>query len=87
MQKNNSSSGEVSSKIIHRIARIEGQFQGVRKMIENKKNCVDILRQLMAVREAVSMLGVKLLKDDLNCKNNKGKGLDEAYLKTIFKIK
>ncbi len=87
MQKNNLSSKEVSLRIAHRIARIEGQLQGVKKMIEEKKKCVDILRQLMAVREAVSMLGVKLLENDLACKEGKQKGLDETYLKTIFKIK
>lgn len=72
--------------VTHRISRIEGQLRGIKKMIGEKKDCVGIMTQIMAVREAVSMLGMEVLKDDFVCKWEKNKKLDEAYLKTIFKI-
>lgn len=73
-------------KIASRIARIEGQLRGVRKMIESKEECLDVITQISAIREAVSMLGVELLKDDIVCKWDGKKKIDEAYLKNLFKM-
>lgn len=70
-------------QIIDRVSRIEGQLKGIRRMIEEKKECINIITQITAIREAVNMLGVELLKNDICGK----KMIDENYLKTIFKIK
>ncbi|HEX7586224.1 MAG TPA: metal-sensitive transcriptional regulator [Patescibacteria group bacterium] len=77
---------ETNEAVAHRISRIEGQLRGIKKMIEEKKDCIGIMTQIMAVREAVSMLGMEVLKDDFVCKWEKNKKLDETYLKTIFKM-
>lgn len=77
---------EKHSPILSRIARIEGQLKGVRRMIERRKECLDIITQISAIREAVSMLGVELLKDDITCKWDGKKKIDEAYLKNLFKM-
>ena len=69
-----------------RIARIEGQLKGIRRMVEEKKECLDIIAQISAIREAVSMLGVELLKDDITCKWDGKRKIDEAYLKNLFKM-
>ena len=75
-------------KIINRIARIEGQLKGIRRMVEEKKECIDVITQVTAIREAVSMLGIEMLKNDFVCKweGKKGK-IDEKYLKSLFKMK
>ena len=73
--------------IIARIARVEGQLHGVRKMIEEGKECLDIIAQISAVREAVAMLGVELLKNDVACKWNGKKKIEDAYLKSLFKMR
>ncbi len=73
-------------KIAARISRIEGQLRGIRKMVEGDEECLDIITQVSAVREAVAMLGVELLKDDFACKWEGKKKIDEAYLKTLFKL-
>ena len=89
MSKNNergNSKEESRRKVINRIARIEGQLKGVRKMIEEKRDCIDVVDQITAVREALNMLGIEILKDDLICKLGKKK-IDEVYLKTLFKLK
>lgn len=55
-------------------------------MVEEKKDCLDVIAQISAIREAVAMLGVELLKDDFACKWEEKK-IDEAYLKSLFRMK
>lgn len=74
------------TKILSRIARIEGQLRGVRKMIEGSEECLDVITQISAIREAVAMLGIELLKNDVACKWEGKKKIDEAYLKSLFKM-
>jgi len=76
-----------AEKVIDRIARIEGQLRGIRRMVVEKKECINVIHQIMAIREAVSMLGIELLKNDFACNFQGKKKIDEAYLKTLFKIK
>lgn len=73
-----------NKQIVDRISRIEGQLKGIRRMVEEKKECLNIITQITAIREAVNMLGVELLRADL-C--NGKKKIDEKYLKTLFKVK
>ncbi|MBI2439122.1 MAG: metal-sensitive transcriptional regulator [Candidatus Moranbacteria bacterium] len=72
---------------LSRIARIEGQLKGIRRMMEERAECLDIITQVSAVREAVGMLGVELLKDDITCKWDGKKKIDETYLKNLFKMR
>lgn len=55
-------------------------------MVEENTECLDIIAQISAIREAVAMLGVELLKDDFVCKWEGKKKIDEAYLKSLFKM-
>jgi CsoR family transcriptional regulator, copper-sensing transcriptional repressor len=80
VNKNNASHG-----ILNRISRIEGQVKGIKKMIEEGDNCLDIITQVMALREASNMLGLEILKNDV-CGIRRGKRIDEKYLKTLFKL-
>ncbi|MFZ2300190.1 MAG: metal-sensitive transcriptional regulator [Candidatus Moraniibacteriota bacterium] len=73
-------------KMLSRIARIEGQLRGVRRMVEGGQECLDVITQISAIREAVAMLGIELLKDDILCKWDSKKKIDEAYLKNLFKM-
>lgn len=74
-------------RVIARIAKAEGQLRGVKKMIEADAECLDIITQISAVREAVAMLGVELLKNDVACKWKGKKKIDEVYLKNLFKMR
>ncbi len=71
-------------KTINHIARIEGQVKAIKKMIENEKECLDVITQIKAVRASLGKLAIELLKEDIICKNHKG--VDEKFLKTLFKI-
>jgi DNA-binding FrmR family transcriptional regulator len=42
--------------------RIEGQIRGIKKMIENRRYCVDILTQLKAVKAALHRVEQQVLK-------------------------
>lgn len=42
--------------------RIEGQIKGIKKMIENRRYCVDILTQLKAVKAALHKVEQEVLK-------------------------
>lgn len=43
-----------------RLARIEGQVRGVRRMVSEDEYCIDILTQLSAVRSALDQFGAEL---------------------------
>ncbi|MEI8361324.1 MAG: metal-sensitive transcriptional regulator [bacterium] len=75
------------NKIINRISRIEGQFRGIRKMIDEQKSCVDVIPQINAVRQAVAMLATELLENDLLCKFDRGERLSKKDFEQIFKSK
>ena len=49
--------------VVKRLARIEGHVRGIRRMVEENKECPDILLQLAAVREAVNKVGRIVLED------------------------
>ena len=42
--------------------RIEGQIKGIKRMIANRRYCVDILTQLKAVKAAVHKVEQEILK-------------------------
>ena len=58
--------GEAERKIItNRINRIEGQLHGIKKMIQEDKECNDILVQLSAVQNSVKSLLNLILESHL----------------------
>ncbi|MCF6248467.1 MAG: metal-sensitive transcriptional regulator [Desulfobacula sp.] len=50
---------------LNRLNRIEGQVKGIKKMIEEKRYCVDILTQLKAVGAALKKVEHAILKDHM----------------------
>ena len=49
-----------------RLAYIEGHLSGVKRMVEEDKYCVDILKQTFAVRRAIQKLESRLLEGHLH---------------------
>ncbi len=43
-----------------RLARVAGQVEGVRRMVDNDEYCVDILTQIAAARSALDQAGAML---------------------------
>jgi len=54
---------ETKSQIKGRLARVEGQLRGVRNMIEEERDCKEILQQLIAIRAAVHSASLQFLQD------------------------
>jgi CsoR family transcriptional regulator, copper-sensing transcriptional repressor len=52
--------------VLKRLSYIEGHLGGIRKMVEEDKYCVDILRQTYAVRKAIEKLEALLLEGHLH---------------------
>ena len=51
--------------ILRRLAYIEGHVQGVKRMVEDDKYCVDVLKQTYAVRRAIEKLEGMILENHL----------------------
>jgi DNA-binding FrmR family transcriptional regulator len=47
---------ETKTKVLGRLRRIEGQVQGIHRMVEQDQYCVDVLLQLSAVEGAVEQV-------------------------------
>lgn len=52
---------ETKRKALARLKRIEGQVQGVQRMVDEGKYCVDILLQLSAIQGALEQVRKILL--------------------------
>ena len=51
---------------LKRLNYIQGHLQGIRKMVQEEQYCVDILKQLYAVRKAVEKMEGVLLDGHLH---------------------
>lgn len=66
---------------IGKINRAIGQLEGVKKMIEDGRYCVEILQQLKAARSATKSVELSILKRHMQmCLTKAVKNQDEAEL-------
>ena len=56
---------EVKTDALKRLSYIEGHLSGIRKMLEEDKYCVDVLKQTYAVRRAIEKMESLLLEGHL----------------------
>jgi DNA-binding FrmR family transcriptional regulator len=49
--------------VAKRLARIEGQVRGLRRMVDEEAYCIDVLTQIAAVERALDGVALKLLSD------------------------
>ncbi|MEK7681487.1 MAG: metal-sensitive transcriptional regulator [Chloroflexota bacterium] len=56
----------VRDECLKRLSFIEGHLAGVRKMIEEDKYCVDVLRQTYAVRKAIEKMEALMLEGHMH---------------------
>jgi len=55
----------VQDNALRRLSIIEGQVRGLRKMIEERKYCVDVLTQISAIHEALRGVGKVVVRHHL----------------------
>ena len=53
------------SKLLNRLARVEGQIRGVARMVEDDRYCIDILTQISAINSSMQSIGLLLLEDHI----------------------
>ena len=56
---------DVKEDALKRLAYIEGHLAGVRKMVQEGRYCVDVLKQTYAIRRAIEKLEGVLLEGHL----------------------
>lgn len=56
---------EHRQKIDRRLARLEGQVRGVRKMVDDRRWCLDVLTQVEAIQEGLRGVSAALLSAHL----------------------
>jgi DNA-binding FrmR family transcriptional regulator len=52
-------------QLLNRLNRIEGQVRGLRRMVEEDRNCFEVLKQVAAVDGAMKSLGRVILDSHL----------------------
>lgn len=73
---------QYDAKVTARVKRIEGQLRGILRMMEEEKDCKDVITQLSAVRSAVDRtIGVIVSDNLVECLSNEdANDLDKSEL-------
>lgn len=62
---------EYNEKVKNRIKRIEGQLRGILRMMEEEKDCREVITQLSAARSAIDRtIGVIVSSNLIECVKN-----------------
>lgn len=80
-------------KHIPRLNRIEGQINGIKKMIEDRRYCTDIIMQIKAIKAACNSIEALMLEthlescvaDAFNSNNKKSKKNKIQELTKLYK--
>lgn len=58
--------GNDKTKYVNRLSRIEGQVRGIKKMVGEDRDCIDVLKQISASIGALRSLGTVILEEHMN---------------------
>ena len=71
--------------VVKRLRRAEGQIRGVISMLEDGRDCADIVTQLAAVSRALDRAGFRVIAAGLRqCVEGDGTALDQERLEKLF---
>jgi len=54
------------SETLNRLSRIAGQVQGIKRMVEEEKYCIDIITQVQAARSALRSVEMQILQKHMH---------------------
>ena len=63
----NSLPADLQENLDKRLQRLEGQVRGVRRMLEEDRDCQDVLTQLSAIRGAAYQISLLLVENYAHC--------------------
>jgi DNA-binding FrmR family transcriptional regulator len=70
---------------LRNLRRVEGQVRGVIRMIEDGRDCTEVMQQLAAARTAMDRAGLRLLSTQLHrCLTDEGRSVDEGFDRERF---
>jgi DNA-binding FrmR family transcriptional regulator len=78
---------ETMASVVKRLKRAQGQIGGVIKMIEEGRDCADVVTQLAAASKALDRAGFKIIASGLEHCASDGSGTadaDRAKLERLF---
>ncbi|WP_394214094.1 metal-sensitive transcriptional regulator [Brachybacterium vulturis] len=71
--------------VIHRLKRAQGQLAAVTRMLEEGKECKDVVTQLSAVSKALDRAGFAIIASGMEqCMNSDNQELDRKELEKLF---
>ena len=74
------------TSVINRIKRARGQLDGVLRMLEEGRECEDVVTQLAAVSRALDRAGFAIVATGLQQCLAEGDGLDSVDVKKMEKL-
>jgi len=78
---------DYKAEMIKRLKRIEGQARGVQKMVEQDRECTEILHQLNAINEAVRSVSRMLVEEyAVECLQTTKKGKSRAAIASMLEV-
>lgn len=81
---------EYDTKVKNRVKRIEGQLRGILKMMEDNKDCKEVVTQLSATRSAIDRtIGVIVSSNLVECvreANETGENTPEELVKEAVNL-
>jgi CsoR family transcriptional regulator, copper-sensing transcriptional repressor len=78
--------GYTASKeeLLNRLARVEGQVGGVKRMVEQDRYCIDVLTQIEAAEAALNKIALGLLDEHVrNCMRG-GEGASDEQVEELM---
>lgn len=81
---NHSHTHTQSKAVINRLSRAIGHLESVKRMVEDERDCTDVLIQLAAVRSALSSTARVILKDHLeHCITDAVETGDDTFIEEL----
>jgi DNA-binding FrmR family transcriptional regulator len=72
--------------VLRRLRRLEGQVRGVQRMVEEGRDCQEMLHQIAAVEAAARSLGVVVLEHYvLSCLHERPVGLEPEEARALVR--
>lgn len=57
---------EQKRQVVNRLKSIEGHVRGIQRMVDDDTYCIDVMRQIHAVRKALESVSALVLENHLN---------------------
>ena len=81
---------EVKADLLRRLKRVEGQARGVARMVEEGRDCHEILQQLAAIRAAAHQTSLRVVRsfayECMQESENSPEEIAEALVQALSRI-